>query len=171
MFCPNNETLNIKSSCTYRECPYHYLRMRAFIDYESPESDCSILDLPIVAEALNTSSPLNYLKTKGALRDGTKYRSLRREVDLTMVLVKTLNLLVDVLHNEQFCKECGFIDTCTNDVGTCIKRKKWVLDVLDIFNIPHTKSSLIKSNIWYLLREDKLEINSAVLLKYGRSLL
>lgn len=164
--CPFDDSYSIET-CPSKECPYSHSRTKDLFIYENPKTRCCLLDIPGLLDILHSRAPWTAAAKSNILHPSVSLRSIRRQIELTSLVAKTVVYITTEVSADSCCSICGY-SKCSGG-KYCVDRDLWVRQVIEKLNCPNTLS--VRSNIWKLLTDGRLEINDAVMLRAGKRLL
>lgn len=153
--------------CPVAECPYHYNRCKDFVAFSSITTQCMFIDVPDTVLVQHEASPWTALSKMDKLATGVNIRMIRRLLDFVMLSAKTAYYVINEVPNKLGCSTCG--STNCHGGKECTDRRIWV-DKVALDKLGCTPTQMVRTNIWNLLSENKLDINDAVLIRTGKKL-
>jgi len=162
--CPYNSKYQFEI-CSKTVCPYHTSRLTDSFNI-SEESNCIKIDAPEIVATLADDS-LSSLDRTGYAK--VNHRRIRRDIEETLALSKSIITVFKEVPEHKFCKDCGApVAQC--DSNNCGARKAWIEKAKSVLKISN-RNPILYANIWKLLAANKLYLNNAVLERHGRALL
>lgn len=163
--CPYNKNFKFEK-CDRTKCPYHVSRCEDTFNVDA-KTMCIKLDAPWIVSALSDDSLSSLDKTDYAK---VNHRRIRRDIEETLGLAKSIVLVYSDVPDSDYCKRCGMVDETCSGSEVCSARLDWIAKAKSVLKI-NSDNPVISANIWNLLQKNKLYLNSAVLERHGRALL
>lgn len=164
--CPYNRAHRF-TICDKVKCPYHTHRSADIFKIDEA-TQCIKIDAPEIVATLSESSLSSIDRTNFAR---VNHRRIRRDIEETLALSKSIITIYGEVPSEIYCKRCGMIgENKCRDNSACNARLEWIGKAKQALCLEND-NPVIYANIWSLLSRDKLYLNNAVLERHGRALL
>lgn len=163
--CPYNSRFRF-DVCDKTKCPYHTHRSAAIFNVKEA-TRCIKLDAPEIVMTLSDESLSSIDRTDYAK---VNHRRIRRDIEETLLLSKSVVEIYGDVPAEAYCKRCGIIGEACDNSSLCDARLEWIEKAKRALAI-EVSNPMIYANIWRMLIKNKLYLNNAVLERHGRALL